>query len=84
MNQPLAAAQPSNAHLARLQARFAIDKPEGSGPFPALILVPGSQGLDHKFCHGRYERATAELKRWASWSRGRTTWPPPRAPVVIW
>lgn len=58
----LAAAQPSNAHLDRLQARYAIDKPEGSGPFPAVILVPGCQGFDHKLYRGRYERAGAELK----------------------
>lgn len=59
---PLATAQPSDAHLARLQARYAIDKPEGNGPFPAVILVPGCQGFDHKLYRGRYERASAELK----------------------
>lgn len=57
-----ASAQPSDAHLARLQANYAIDKPEGSGPFPAVVLVAGCQGFKHPLYRGRYERATQELK----------------------
>jgi dienelactone hydrolase len=55
-------AEPSAAHLARLQAASAIEKPPGDGPFPAVILVPGCQGFNHRLYRSRYERTTGDLK----------------------
>ncbi|MBI3154691.1 MAG: dienelactone hydrolase family protein [Burkholderiales bacterium] len=55
-------AEPSTAHLARLQAGYAIVKPPGDGPFPAVILVPGCQGFNHRLYRSRYERATGDLE----------------------
>lgn len=47
---------------ARLAARYALEKPEGNGPFPAVMLVPGCQGFDRPLWKGRYERAARQLK----------------------
>ena len=57
-----AAAEPSAAHRARLQAAHAIDKPAGDGPFPAVILVPGCGGFADPVLRSRYERVTGELR----------------------
>jgi len=44
-----------------LEARQALSKPDGDGPFPAVILVAGCQGFDHPQFRGRYERLAREL-----------------------
>lgn len=50
------------AREARLAARYSLEKPEGNGPFPAVMLVPGCQGFDPPLWKGRYERAARRLK----------------------
>lgn len=50
------------SHLARLSAAYAVEKPAGDGPFPAVVLVPGCEGFARPLYRGRYERATVELK----------------------
>jgi dienelactone hydrolase len=57
-----ALAEPSAAHLARLQASLAVDRPAGDGPFPAVILVPACRGFSDPVLRSRYEHAARELK----------------------
>jgi len=47
---------------ARLAARYGLEKPEGKGPFPAVMLVPGCSGFEHRLWKGHYERTARRLK----------------------
>jgi len=47
----------ANQHNARLVELYESRKPEGSGPFPVVLLVAGCSGFKWKF----YERAEARL-----------------------
>jgi len=48
---------------ARLAAHYNLDKPEGNGPFPAVMLVPACNGFNPRLMkEGRYKNATRRLK----------------------
>jgi dienelactone hydrolase len=47
----------ADEHNARLKEGFALETPEGQGPFPVVILVPGCSGFKWKF----YDRTQAKL-----------------------
>lgn len=55
-------AGPAEERQARLAARYALEKPEGNGPFPAVMLVPGCSGFEHRLWKGHYERTARQLK----------------------
>jgi dienelactone hydrolase len=57
----VALAQAASAREARLAARYAMAKPEGPGPFPSVILVPGCQGFDRPQWKQRYEAVSRDL-----------------------
>jgi dienelactone hydrolase len=47
----------------RLAAHYKLDKPEGNGPFPAVMLVPACNGFNPKLMkEGRYTNAARRLK----------------------
>jgi len=55
-------AGPIEERQARLAARYGLEKPEGKGPFPAVMLVPGCSGFEHQLWKGHYERTARRLK----------------------
>lgn len=55
-------AGPIEERQARLAARYGLEKPEGQGPFPAVMLVPGCSGFEHRLWKGHYERTARRLK----------------------
>lgn len=46
----------------RLEAHYALERPEGSGPFPAVMMVPACIGFDLTLWNGTYARAAKKLK----------------------
>lgn len=44
-----------------LSKHYRLEKPEGPGPFPAVILVPGCSGFDAEFAKARYDRVQSRL-----------------------
>jgi dienelactone hydrolase len=58
---PLAWADPSAEEQRRLEEHYALDRPEGGGPFPAVMMVPGCSGFLGQV-KGIYERAAKRLK----------------------
>ena len=44
-----------------LSKHYRLEKPEGPGPFPAVILVPGCSGFDADFAKARYDRVQSRL-----------------------
>ncbi len=46
----------------RLEAHYALERPEGSGPFPAVMLVPACIGFDRALWNGTYARVAKKLK----------------------
>jgi dienelactone hydrolase len=55
-------AGPIEERQARLAARYGLEKPEGKGPFPAVMLVPGCSGFEDRLWKGHYERTARRLK----------------------
>ena len=55
-------AGPLEERQARLAARYGLEKPEGSGPFPAVMLVPGCSGFEQQQWKGHYQRTAQRLK----------------------
>lgn len=47
---------------ARLAAQYGLEKPEGNGPFPAVMLVPECSGFAHRDWKNHYLRVTQQLK----------------------
>jgi dienelactone hydrolase len=45
----------------RLSKHYRLEKPEGPGPFPAVLLVPGCRGFDAKSAKARYDRVQRRL-----------------------
>ncbi|MEJ2170823.1 MAG: hypothetical protein P8X90_35475, partial [Desulfobacterales bacterium] len=45
----------------RLSKHYRLEKPEGKGPFPAVIMVPGCSGFDAKFAKAHYDRVQRRL-----------------------
>lgn len=52
----------ARAGRAKLEALFALQKPGGTGPFPAVVLVSGCSGFSG-FGGPRYDRAQARLRQ---------------------
>lgn len=44
-----------------LSKHYRIEKPEGAGPFPAVLLVSGSRGFDHKLWKKHYNNVQDQL-----------------------
>jgi dienelactone hydrolase len=44
-----------------LQEHYTIKKPEGTGPFPAVMLVPGCSGFHAEFQKGHYDNVQKHL-----------------------
>lgn len=49
----------AGGHESRLKALYKLQKPEGSGPFPVVVLVPGCSGFKQR----SYENVEAKLVR---------------------
>lgn len=47
---------------ARLAANYALDKPEGNGPFPAVMLVPGCEGFHGLKWKEHFNRVAQRIK----------------------
>lgn len=51
-----------NAEIRKLLSKhYRLEKPEGPGPFPAVMLVPGCRGFDATFAKARYDRVQNRL-----------------------
>ena len=48
-------------HIELLSKHFRLMKPEGKGPFPAVMLVPVCSGFDSEFFANHYERVQDQL-----------------------
>ncbi len=48
-------------HQKRLSEHFRIEKPEGKGPFPAVILVSGCSRFDAEFSEKHYNRVQIQF-----------------------
>jgi len=48
-------------HRKRLSKHYCLEKPEGQGLFPAVMLVSGCNGFDSKFMKARYDRVQSLL-----------------------
>jgi len=55
-------ADPSPEQQRRLEAHYALERPEGRGPFPAVMMVPMCIGFDLALWNGNYARAAKKLK----------------------
>ena len=45
----------------QLSKHFRMEKPEGKGPFPAVMLVPGCRGFEFKSMKSQYDRVQSIL-----------------------
>ena len=54
-------ADSSAKHQRRLEAHYSLERPEGRGPFPAVMMVPGCSGFAAPLWQGRYARAAQKL-----------------------
>ncbi len=61
----------ADEHETRLEELYDLRKPEGSGPFPLVVLVPGCSGFKWAF----YERAESSPDS-PDRSRFHTPWVP--------
>jgi dienelactone hydrolase len=55
-------ADSSAEHQKRLEAHYGLERPEGSGPFPAIMMVPGCYGFADPLNKDHYLKTTKELK----------------------
>jgi dienelactone hydrolase len=44
-----------------LSKHYQLQKPDGRGPFPAVILVPGCSGFNAAFAKGHYDEVQNQL-----------------------
>jgi len=59
-------------HKERLSKHYRLEKPDGAGPFPAVMLVPGCSGFDADFQKEFYDsvkgdvgsKTTYESRKW--------------------
>ena len=54
-------ADDNSDHRERLSKHYNLMKPEGDGPFPAVIMVSGCSGFNAKFAKGHYDRVQNQL-----------------------
>ena len=55
-------ADSSAEHQKRLEAHYGLERPEGGGPFPAVMMVPGCYGFADPLNKDHYVKTTKELK----------------------
>jgi dienelactone hydrolase len=55
-------ADSSADHQKRLEAHYGLERPEGSGPFPAVMMVPGCYGFAEPLSKDHYVKTTKDLK----------------------
>ena len=48
-------------HREVLSKHYRLEKPDGAGPFPAVMLVSGCSGFDAKFAKGHYDHVQSRL-----------------------
>ena len=48
-------------HQERLSKYYRLEKPEGAGPFPAVMMVPGCSGFDTEIQKGHYDGVQKRL-----------------------
>jgi hypothetical protein len=48
-------------HRELLSKHYRLEKPEGSGPFPAVMMVSGCSGFDAKFAKSHYDAVQKRL-----------------------
>ena len=48
-------------HRELLSKHYRLEKPDGAGPFPAVMMVSGCSGFDAKFVKGHYDRVQSQL-----------------------
>jgi dienelactone hydrolase len=44
-----------------LLKHYRLEKPEGAGPLPAVLMVPGCAGFDAELAKARYDRVQSRL-----------------------
>lgn len=49
-------------HQRRLEANYGLERPEGSGPFPAVMMVPGCYGFAEPLSKDHYANTAKKLK----------------------
>jgi dienelactone hydrolase len=59
---PLTWADSSSEHQKRLEARYGLERPEGNGPFPAVMMVPGCYGFAEPLSQDHYVKTIKDLK----------------------
>lgn len=58
----LAWADSAAERQARLETHYRLEKPEGNGPFPAVMLVPGCSGFHNPSWKAHFDRVGGRLK----------------------
>ena len=48
-------------HRELLSKHYRLEKPDGAGPFPAVMMVSGCSGFDAKFAKGHYDGVQSQL-----------------------
>ena len=48
-------------HSELLSKHYRLEKPDGAGPFPAVMMVSGCSGFDAKFAKGHYDGVQSNL-----------------------
>ena len=48
-------------HRELLSKHYRLVKPDGAGPFPAIMMVPGCSGFDAKFAKAHYDHVQSRL-----------------------
>jgi dienelactone hydrolase len=48
-------------HQEALAKHYRLEKPDGTGPFPAVIMVSGCKGFDAKWAKGHYDYTQSKL-----------------------
>jgi dienelactone hydrolase len=51
----------SGDHRERLAKHYRLEKPDGTGPFPAVMMVPGCSGFHADFAKGHYDGVQSRL-----------------------
>jgi len=55
-------ADPAAERQARLEASYRLDKPDGNGPFPAVMLVPGCSGFHSASWKAHFDHVAQRIK----------------------
>jgi len=58
---PTVQAADNAKHRELLSKHYRLEKPDGAGPFPAVVMVPGCSGFDGKFQKEYYDSVQSQL-----------------------